>query len=104
MMSLALSAPVSSMPQPSAPPNGLTFSAAPTVMTFLAVDGSPTVFPPEPPLPAAKTMTYSWLPAVGKRRAGGLRVAHQRVVFLRVHRVGVGLLPQLLLLMRAPSL
>jgi hypothetical protein len=42
-----------------------TFSAAPTVMTFLAVPGAPTVWEPEPALPAEKTTTYSWFPSAG---------------------------------------
>ena len=63
MMSLALSAPTSAMPHPSAPPNGCTFSAAPTVMTFFAVPGEPTVEAPEPELPAENTITICWVPA-----------------------------------------
>src|SRR5262249_39237568 len=39
MISFALSAPVSPTPEPSTPPNGLTFSEAPTVSTFLPVPG-----------------------------------------------------------------
>src|ERR1044071_6669567 len=61
-MSLALSASASVLPQPSAPPKAWTFSAAPTVMIFFAVEGGRTVLAPEPPLPAAKTIVYSWFP------------------------------------------
>src|SRR5262245_35822987 len=65
LRSLALSASLSSTRQASAPPNGWTLFAAPTVMTFLAVPGEPTVLAPGPPLPTEKTMTISWLPATG---------------------------------------
>ena len=64
-MSRALSAPASVTPQPSMP-LGRTPSAAPTVITFLAValgvDGARSREPPS--LPAANTSTISWLPAV----------------------------------------
>src|SRR5215510_6156702 len=75
-MSLALLALESATPQEVLPEGSLppfavdierTFSEAPTVMTFLAVPGAPTVCaPPEPALPAAKTMTISWFPETGK--------------------------------------
>ena len=71
MMSLALSAPVSPMPQPSAPPNGLDALGAADGDDVLAGPGRPTVFAPEPPLPAAKTMTISWLPATGNVEPAG---------------------------------
>ena len=63
MMSLALSAPVLAMPQPSVPV-WRTFSLAPTVMTFLAVAGLLTVFAAEPSLPAAKTTVSCCKPVV----------------------------------------
>ena len=63
MMSRALLAPVSGTPQPSVAPIARTFSAAPTVMTFLAVPGAPMVLAPEPELPADTTSTNCWLPA-----------------------------------------
>ena len=61
MMSLALSAPVLPMPQPSFPV-WRTFSPAPTVMMFLAVPGLLTVLAPDPSLPAAKITIICWLP------------------------------------------
>src|ERR1035437_8240681 len=64
MMSLALSAPLSVRPQLSDPPKGCTFSHVPTVITFLAVPGVPTLLVDGPLLPAAKTMTICWLPLV----------------------------------------
>ena len=101
---------VSPMPRASEPPNGLTFSAAPTVMTFFArrrrVErcSRPSRYCPRrkrsciPDCPASR---YSSAHAPGVR----LRVAHQRVVLLRVCacRYCRLVLPQLLLLMRAPS-
>ena len=104
-MSLTLFASASGVPQPSAPPKACTFSEAPTVMTFLAVPGVPTVLAPGPSLPAAKTMTISWLPGVGHRasrpaarRAPARRSAAQSDVVA----VAAGA-PQLLELMRMPS-
>ncbi len=59
MMSMALSAPVGPMPQPSvqAPLSSLGrwFSDAPTVIMFLPLPGVPMVPAPEPLLPAEKT-------------------------------------------------
>ena len=50
-----------------------TFSAAPTVITFLAVPGAPIVFAPAPELPAEKTR-----PSAGCRRRRGRRRARAR--------------------------
>src|SRR5512133_724236 len=69
--SKALSAAVSATPHWSAAPKGCTFSEAPEVMMFFAVPGSPTVLAPGPALPAAKTITISWLPATGTAEAAG---------------------------------
>jgi hypothetical protein len=75
MMSSALLPPVSGSSQPSFPVALLpplavlierTFSAAPTVKTFLATPGAPTLPLPGPALPAAKTTTNCWLPGVAK--------------------------------------
>ena len=63
-MSFALSASASLTPLLSEPPKGWTFSAAPAVITFLAVPGDPTVLVPDPALPAAKTKVICWLPVV----------------------------------------
>ena len=70
-MSLALSAPSSPMPLPSAPPKACTFSAAPTVIRFLPPPGEPTVEAPGPALPAANTIVISWLPAAGTAEPAG---------------------------------
>jgi hypothetical protein len=48
-----------------------TFSLAPAVMTFLAVPGAPRLPGLGPSLPAAKTMTISWLPATGTAEPDG---------------------------------
>jgi hypothetical protein len=77
---MALSASESGVLQPSLPNGSLppaagsserTFSAAPTVMTFLAVPGEPTVCTPDPAFPAANTITICWFPAVGNGEPGG---------------------------------
>ena len=79
-MSLALLASSSAVSQPSVPSVAAplfvmacewTFSAAPTVMTFLAVPGEPTVPAAEPALPAANTIVMPWLPATGTAESAG---------------------------------
>jgi len=47
-----------------------TFSAAPTVMTFLAVPGAPMMLRVPPRFPVAKRITHSWLPAAAQQLTG----------------------------------
>ncbi len=70
-MSFALLASLSATVHPSAPPNDWTFSAAPTVKTFLADAGEATVWIAGPALPAENTITISWFPATGKEELVG---------------------------------
>ena len=99
MMSRTSFDPESGTAQPRDPPIGRTLSDAPTLITFFAVPGVPTVFVPGPRVACtANTSASSWPVTMA-----GHGVTHKCVVLLRVRVVRAALsAPQELLETRAP--
>ena len=67
-----------------------TFSAAPTVMTFLAVPGEPTVPARWTRVAGGKHDGHALVAGDRHGGAGLLRIAHQRVVLLRIDVIAAG--------------